>query len=167
MKKTQSGFTLIELMIVVAIVGILTAIALPAYQDYTVRARVTEAMSMAAGLKLGVTEQAVDRGMAGIANYAAVVAADQANIVTDLVTAVAIDGNTGVITLTLGGIGQLGAANTLVYSPHIQNGALAANNLTGTIQWECAGATGAVATANYGGATLGTIIDRYLPGECR
>ena len=56
MKKMQQGFTLIELMIVVAIIGILAAVALPAYQDYTIRARVTEGLSLGAGAKTTVSE---------------------------------------------------------------------------------------------------------------
>jgi len=58
--RNQKGFTLIELMIVIAIIGILAAIALPAYQDYTVRARVTEGLSLASGLKATISENAAN-----------------------------------------------------------------------------------------------------------
>ena len=61
MKRVQQGFTLIELMIVVAIIGILAAVALPAYQDYTVRSRVSEAMVFADAAKTAVAENAADR----------------------------------------------------------------------------------------------------------
>src|SRR5688572_1407567 len=100
MKYVQKGFTLIELMIVVAIIGILAAVALPAYQDYTVRARVSEGMVLGAGMKTAVTEILTDRGMIGLANFAAQVAADQPNIITDLVSAIVINPADGVITLT-------------------------------------------------------------------
>jgi type IV pilus assembly protein PilA len=171
MKNIQKGFTLIELMIVVAIIGILAAVALPAYQDYTVRARVSEGMVLGSGMKTAVTEILTDRGLGGLVGFAAQVAADQPNIVTDVVAGIVVNPADGVITITfdsgVNGVPQLVGAEDLVYSPHINGAAIAANNLTGTIQWECAGATGSKALGNFPGATLGTIDDRYLPGECR
>src|SRR5690349_23882855 len=71
MTKLQKGFTLIELMIVVAIIGILAAIAIPAYQDYTVRAQVTEGMNLAAAAKAAVAETFLNRGIAPATRTAA------------------------------------------------------------------------------------------------
>ncbi len=71
MKTLQQGFTLIELMIVIAIIGILASVALPAYQDYTVRAQVSEGAIAASAIKVGVTEMFADDGIAGIAAYSA------------------------------------------------------------------------------------------------
>ena len=116
MKKLQQGFTLIELMIVVAIIGILAAIALPAYQDYTVRAKVSEGSIVASGLKVGVTDMFADDGVTGIAAYAAEIASDIANVRTTLVTTLSI-GAAGQITLTMGGIPQLAGGNVLPPKP--------------------------------------------------
>ncbi|HEX4909513.1 MAG TPA: pilin [Permianibacter sp.] len=156
MKAMQKGFTLIELMIVVAIIGILAAIALPAYQDYTVRAKVSEGAIAASALKIGVTEMVADRGLAGIAAYAQEINGAQNQLITDKITAVAIAGN-GTISITLGGIPQLAGNNILGFMPTINNAVLAANNLTGTIEWTC--------TAGNGNTT--NIDPKYLPANCR
>lgn len=155
MKSMQKGFTLIELMIVVAIIGILAAVALPAYQDYTVRAKVSEGMIAASAIKVGVTDVFADDGIAGVGRYSAAIAADQPNLVTDLITAIAVDANTGVISVTLGGIPQLGAGtDVLAFVPEINGAAIADNNSTGSITWDCSSATT-------------TIIDKFLPANCR
>ena len=161
MKKYQQGFTLIELMIVVAIIGILAAIAIPAYQDYTVRAKVSEGEVSASALKLGVADMFADRGMAGIGAYALEVAADQASQITDLITATAVDANTGEISVTLGGIPQLGGNNVIAFMPQIGNAALADDNSTGTIEWVCS-----AQPANGVGAST-TIDNKFLPANCR
>ena len=154
-KQTQQGFTLIELMIVVAIIGILAAVALPAYQDYIVRAKVTEGMYVGGGLKAGVSESFADDGMTGLTAYAAIVVTDKANIQTDIVTNVVITSGTGAIVLTLGGISQLTAStNTLAYVPTIGGNAITATNNAGTIEWDCSTATT-------------TIAAKYLPSSCR
>lgn len=156
MTKMQKGFTLIELMIVVAIIGILAAIAIPAYQDYTVRAKVSEGVIAADALKLGVSESFADGGMAGIAAYSAVIATQQTQIATKLISGAAVGATTGVITITMNAtpIPQLGTLNALSYTPTIGGTALADNNTAGSIQWDCTLA-----------AT--TIQDKYLPATCR
>lgn len=162
-KQLQKGFTLIELMIVVAIIGILASIALPAYQDYTVRAKVTEGSLIASAFKVGVADMFADSGLTGIGTYATEVAGDQANIATDKVLGVVIT-PAGQIDVTMntvgntGGIPQLtaGSADVLSYVPQINNAALADNNSTGSIEWSCKAADSAT-----------TIVPKYLPASCR
>ncbi len=152
--QMQKGFTLIELMIVVAIIGILAAVALPAYQDYTVRAKVSEGMIAASALKIGVTDVFADNGITGVAAYATEIANDQDNLTTDLITAVAVSGTNGTISITMGGIPQLGTNNVLAFVPEINGSAISNQNSTGSITWDCSSATT-------------TIIDKFLPANCR
>lgn len=157
----QKGFTLIELMIVVAIIGILASIALPAYQDYTVRAKVVEGTLIASLFKMGVVDKFGDTGTAGIASFAADIALNQAKITTDKVSGVVI-GNTGEIIVTMnnsaGGIPQLANnQKTLGYLPLIKGAVLSNTNSQGTIQWSCKSTAGATTT----------VINKYLPAACR
>ncbi len=156
MKKIQQGFTLIELMIVIAIIGILAAIALPAYQDYTVRAKVSEGAIAASALKIGVTEMFADDGVAGLLTYSGVIAAapEQANLLTDKITAVAVDGANGTITVTMANIPQLGANDVLAYVPQIGGNAITDANSTGSISWIC-------------NTAATSIVDKFLPANCR
>jgi len=166
MKTIQKGFTLIELMIVIAIIGILASVALPAYQDYTVRAQVSEGAIAASSFKIGVTEMFADRGEAGITAYAAQVAAAVATgqILTDRITGVVIDDSgaavMGEIRVTLGGIAQLAAANVLAYMPQINNLNISDTNSTGSIEWVCSATTGGVTSST-------TIVANFLPAACR
>jgi len=160
MKKIQQGFTLIELMIVVAIIGILAAIAIPAYQDYTIRAQVTEGLNLASAVKAAVAETYADRG-AWPANLAAV---GIVNATTGkYVSGMAINNGTIVITYGL----QANAANlagqTLSLKPLVS-----AND---DVIWICGlGATpaGAVeAASGASGAVATSLVAKYMPSNCR
>ncbi|KTC88754.1 pilin [Fluoribacter dumoffii] len=140
----QKGFTLIELMIVVAIVGILAAIAIPAYQDYVIRARVTEGLSIASSAKTTVSENATT----GAADLS--LGWSFANP-TQNVQSVAVAANTGVITIT-----YTAQANNVVLTltPQANGAALVPGTPpTDPITWTCAVSNAA--------------DDRYVPANCR
>lgn len=143
MKKIQQGFTLIELMIVVAIIGILAAIAIPAYQDYTIRSQVSEGASLADGAKTAVAEFYNSTGrLAG--NNASAGMASAGSIVGKYVASVSAAS------------GQITAHYGLASNTKITSSALVYSAIThaGSISWSCTNA-----------AT--TVLNKYRPQVCR
>lgn len=171
--QMQKGFTLIELMIVVAIIGILAAIALPAYQDYTVRSKVSEAIISASSPKSLLSEAFQTDGLLGVQVAAVEYNARPANQKTSkYVGGIAIDETTGMITVTTAAAATSGlptdaAGTTITFSPNVQNNPLALG-VTGAIDWACASV--GVSTAGTRGltnVTAGTLPAKYAPSECR
>jgi type IV pilus assembly protein PilA len=167
MTKLQKGFTLIELMIVVAIIGILAAIAIPAYQDYTIRAQVSEGLNLAAAAKAAVAETFLNRGAAPVNREAAGMSANATDTNGKYVTQVNV--NNGVIEIMYGNEAnaRIGAANeTLFLVPWVTP--------DGSVVWQCGGAPDPMGSATMmsgataGGGTLeGPDFVRYLPAACR
>ncbi len=137
--RKQQGFTLIELMIVVAIIGILAAIALPAYQDYLKRSHVSEGLTLASGAKSGVSEYYGVNGVWPADNAQAGLAA-ATSINGNAVTQVAVVAG-GVITVTYNT--KVTSAATVIVAP---------TDTGGSVKWSCTG---------------GTVIDKYRPANCR
>ena len=141
MKQTQQGFTLIELMIVVAIIGILAAVAIPAYQDYTIRAKVTEGLSLASAGKTAVSEYFATTGELPGTNASAGLASE-GSITGNSVKGVFINSSGG-IRVTFSGSAATIGDKTLILTPE---------TVGGGIKWNC---------------TLGDLDSKYRPSSCR
>ena len=166
-RNVQKGFTLIELMIVVAIIGILAAVALPAYQDYTIRAKVTEGISLSGALKTAITESFQSRGPSSMA---CTDAATCATIGATVMDTAALAGNRNILSVTSAANGIItilykpavvaAGANALTIEPVAANGTAAVDLSTvaaGTqINWRCGGASAA-----------STLLQKYRPAACR
>lgn len=143
MKTMQKGFTLIELMIVVAIIGILAAVALPAYQDYTARSQVSEALSLGAGLESAVVEYWANKGTYPASNGQAGVASQ---VTGKYVSTASITNGLIVATMKTSGTAKGIGGGTLALSPV---------TTAGSVKWTCkAGATS-------------PLNAKYLPSSCR
>jgi type IV pilus assembly protein PilA len=169
MKKLQQGFTLIELMIVVAIIGILAAIAIPAYQDYTIRAQVSEGMSLAAAAKAAVAESFLNRGVPPLNRVAAGMVAGAGSTQGKYVASVNIV--LGRIDIVYGNEANAqitaAATNLLTLTPY--------ESVDLSVVWRCGNAIvpggGLPPMGTSGGTptvyTAPTVAPQYLPSACR
>ena len=158
MKQLQKGFTLIELMIVVAIIGILAAIAIPAYQDYTIRAQVTEGMTLAAAAKAAISETYSNSGDAPTNREEAGMTDTATDTEGKYVTEVEV--TNAVIDIEFGNDAHDNIdGETLSLIPHLSTDE--------SVSWQCGNATPPVNNP-MGGSTNGTSLEsQYLPAACR
>ena len=156
MRKLQQGFTLIELMIVVAIIGILAAVALPAYQDYTIRAKMSELILAMSACRTSITEVYQSGGTAPQPNNWGC----EGGVASKYVAGISTDAN-GVVTATVQNISPSVNTSVVTLAPLVNNGGTisVANSATmgiGLYGWRC------------GSTTDGSNVNqKYLPGSCR
>ncbi|WP_370185370.1 pilin [Alloalcanivorax sp.] len=160
MKQVQKGFTLIELMIVVAIIGILAAVAIPAYQDYTIRSQVSEGLSLAAGAKTAITESYLNTGTVPADRTAAGMSATATDTQGQYVSS--LDVANGEITVTYGNnVNDTIDTETLVLTPY--------ESADGSLAWQCSSVSAGPAPTGtaLNGPTAGTLPAQYAPAQCR
>lgn len=179
MKMIERGFTLIELMIVLAVAGVLASLALPAYQDYVARARISEGLFLIAGLQLEVASEVDDLPSLAVLATSWNAQAGGFGARSKFVNSARIDEDSGEITVTFNAatIGNIQANATLVFSPYrlvagVPRVLAVAVNATNApnrrlTTWSCGSSTNVVSTARGEPASTGTLDTKYAPGECR
>ena len=184
-RSIQKGFTLIELMIVVAIIGILAAVALPAYQDYTIRARVSEGVVLASSAKTMIGENSNTAVELAATRTTWNAQSNNTGATSKYVTSVQVVDGTGevVVTYNAANVGNIAANSGLVFTPYVRTGAAGAAGAvafvanfaatppaTGTVDWGCSSVTNAVSAARFLPRITAApvpMLAKYAPGECR
>ena len=161
MTKNQRGFTLIELMIVIAIIGILAAIAIPQYQDYVTRSKISEGLNLAESVKLAVANTFQSNGqMPAAGTNASYGLPGSASISGTYVTNVSVAPVTGKITIAYGSVGNIAAGSVLTLTPGTSPQA--------AIAWACGYSSVTINGTTVGGPAAGTTVPaKYLPANCR